>query len=872
MPFQGTHFFGATPFYNGIATQSLRFDDGGSAYLSRTFSSDVDNDKKMTISVWVKRGNISNATQVIVSNYTGVRFLGELSWRSDDKIVFRPGGLGDGSSNSYSVQTTAQFRDPHSWYHLVLAYDSTQSTDTDRVELYVNGTEQTLEPLSGSHTFPPINYAHEFSYNGANNAIGYYTNFDSNYLDGYISEFNFIDGLTLDQNSFGETKNGVWIAKKYTGSYGTNGYRLEFKNTSVGSGSSSTIGADTSGNDHHWTSTNVTASDCNMPDSPENNFATWSPLFTGGEQSANTTGVTLSEGNLQVSVPTNEFVGSTFRPTSGKWYVEIRVKTIGSTNGEIDWGWIQATTYSGTSGHSGQANKWGVYYHAYSTDHIRLYDETSQLGSNINLTISAGNILQLAWDIDNGKGWVGINNTYYAADNGTDGNPSAGTNQTFDFTADEAQNLQVYVANGTGTDVHTINFGQDSTFGGAVSAGGNADARGIGDFAYAVPTGFLACCSSNLSDTTIGPNSASQSDDFFNSVLWTGNASTRSITGVGFQPDLVWIKPRSDTDNHVLLDTPRGGTKYLMSNRNDGQISQDPGITSFDTDGFSIGNWTNVNQNTETYVAWSWIAGGAPSADNSAGAGNTPTANSVKIDGSNLGSALAGTIPATRLTANTTSGFSIVTYTGTGTQSDTVAHGLGKAPKWYMTKSLSEAQNWHVYHEEIDASAPENYILPLNAQNAKSSSSANFWNSTAPTTSVVSVGDDNSSNKSSTTYVMYCYAEIDGFSKFGKHEGNNSSSDGQFIFTGFRPAWLMVKNIDTAGEDWHIFDNKRAPSNVMKARLIANENTQENTNDNIIDFVSNGFKWRDNNAGYNSSATFIYFAFAETPFKYANAR
>ena len=203
--------------------------------------------------MWVKRANITTGeTQVIVANYNDVRFLGELAWDgSTDKLRFDPGGNGDGSSNSYRVDTTAVFRDVSSWYHIVLAYDTTQGTDTNRVKLYVNGTQQTLTAPSGQ-AFPPQNYLHLYSYQGAKNTIGEFgAGFDSGELDGYLSEFNFIDGLALAPTLFGETKNGVWIPVEYTGSYGGNGYRLQFDQVGVGTASSSTIGADTSGNTHH---------------------------------------------------------------------------------------------------------------------------------------------------------------------------------------------------------------------------------------------------------------------------------------------------------------------------------------------------------------------------------------------------------------------------------------------------------------------------------------------------------------------------------------------------------------------------------------------------------------------------------------------
>ena len=461
-----------------------------------------------------------------------------------------------------------------------------------------------------------------------------------------MAEFNFIDGTAIGStqvgsdyiiDEFGETKNGVWIPKAYSGSYGTNGFRFTFDSTHLNTsgsaitdpnGSSTDLPkqffSDASGSGNHFEkSTNLASTDI-VIDTPTNNFSTWNSLFRGGEKSSSIySSSTLSEGNLKVSVPTNSYMGNTFRPTSGKWYMEIRVTTVGSSNLEIDWGWIQATEYSGNTGHGAQANKWGVF--AYQT-HIRLYDETSQLGSNISVTVSAGDILQLAWDIDNNKGWVGINNTWYRT-NASDGNPSAGTNETFTFTDDEAQNLQCYIANGTSTDVHVANFGQDDTFAGAISSSGNTDSSGA-KFKYAPPTDFLALCSKNITDTTISPNQQSQATDFFDTQTWSGDAnSTRNITLYDFNPDWVWIKNRTGGNIHILEDTSRGVTSSIntalstSSSDKEGFGSSNTSstvygaVSDFIDNGFTLKHGSTdgryVNKTSNNYVGWSWKAGGS---------------------------------------------------------------------------------------------------------------------------------------------------------------------------------------------------------------------------------------------------------------------
>ena len=883
-PLQSTMFNGVTPFYNGVATQSLRRNDDDSAYLYRTPSS-ASNRKTFVFSCWYKRANLSGVNQPFF--YAG-------SSGSDFTLFYIDGGSNklsfydyDGSTD-YGYNLSIVLRDTSAWYHLVCAVDTTQGTDTNRVQIYVNGTLVSSD-VGTSYGHLPENY--DTRVNDAKpHWLGRY---NANYIDGYMAETNFVDGLSFfsdtsgtantsfNVNSFGETKNGVWIPIKYTGSYGTNGFRLQFDQTGVGTASTSTIGADTSGNTHHFTSSGIVASDCNMPDSPENNFATWSPLFTGGEQSANTTGVTLSEGNLQVSVPTNEFVGSTFRPTSGKWYAEIRVKTIGSANGEIDWGWIQATTYAGTTGHGAQANKWGGYYHAYSTDHIKVYDETSQLGSNINLTISAGDVLQLAWDIDNNKGWIGINDTYYAADNGTDGNPSAGTNQTFTFTDDEAQNLQVYIANGTGTDVHVVNFGQDSTFGGDETATTNADANGIGAFHHAPPTGFLACCSANLPEPTISPNADTQAVNYFGTLTYTGDGqSSQNIvsgaTGIGgeidFQPDWVWIKNRSSGYSHQLQDSNRGfvATKVLSTNQTAGEgVASATGdnyghMSGVEANGFTVTHTINSNNDggtirkgthflNDTYVAWNWKANGGTTVTNEAGS----------IDST--------------VQANTTAGFSIVTWSGNETNSATIGHGLSSAPKIILTKCRSHATSWIFGIGQITGTVSD--YLTLNNTNPKGNSSTFYQSYTSDSNTTFTVGvssaDEMNRNTGGTarTYVSYCFAEIEGYSKFGSFSGN-SNADGAFVYTGFRPARVMIKNTNatSSGATWFIYDNVRDLVNVMTNELGATANTVEGSIDGnaLMDFYSNGFKPRSNS--YTNQASQIYMAFAEAPFKYANAR
>ncbi|MDP6583444.1 MAG: hypothetical protein QF535_02225, partial [Anaerolineales bacterium] len=373
---------------------------------------------------------------------------------------------------------------------------------------------------------------------------------------------------------------------------------------------------------------------------------------------------------------------------------------------------------------------------------------------------------------------------------------------------------------GASGNIVVMNFGSDSSFAGEKTAQGNQDGNGIGDFYYEPPTDYLALCSENLPSPSIalpGEN--------FNTVLWTGDgASSRALTGVGFQPDLLWVKQRAQAISSQLYDAVRGtgSSKALSSdstNAEGGGNADEYGyLSSFDSDGFTGVDGTSspnyyFNESAKTFVAWNWKAGGTPTVDNSAGAGNTPTAGSVKIDGANLGSALAGSIAATRLSANTDAGFSIVSYTGTGSNA-TVGHGLSEAPTFIMIKCRSSVANWKGGTTLVSGKTfadGNGYYFELDDTKALTNpGSASQWGSTPanPTASVFSVGPSSiGQNADTETYVAYCFHSVEGYSKVGKYSGNGVV-DGSYIYTGFQPAYLLIKRIDTTGR-WSIWDNKR---------------------------------------------------------------
>jgi len=331
---------------------------------------------------------------------------------------------------------------------------------------------------------------------------------------------------------------------------------------------------------------------------------------------------------------------------------------------------------------------------------------------------------------------------------------------------------------------------------------------------------------------------------FFNTVLYTGNGSTQSITGAGFKPDWVWIKDRTNANSHRLNDIVRGATKYLISSATSAEATESAGLTSFDSDGFSLGSNSDFNGNSANLASWNWLAGGGQGSSNTDGSINT-----------------------TYTSANTTSGFSIVKYTGTGSNA-TVGHGLGAAPSMIIIKNLGASQGWCIFHESIGATK----FLSLNSTDASVTASDRF-NDTSPTSSVFSVGTHADTNGSSATYIAYCFAEKQGYSKIGSYTGNGSSA-GPVIYTGFKPAWIIIKRFDTTN-DWIMHDNKRSPRNNVHAQLYADLSNAEGSagSSKGFDFLSNGLKAVGDGNSYNASnGTYIYMAFAENPFVTAGTK
>jgi hypothetical protein len=787
-------------------TNSLRFRGSASAYLNRTFGTPTNN-KIFTWSAWIKLGTIPSSREGFLVGSSGAGSYFALEFNASAGLSL----WDSNTSTSVAILVTTQvFRDPSAWYHIVLAVDTTQATAANRIKLYVNGSQVTA--LSTA-TYPAQN---SNPYMNSSSSIHNICNWTgtSLYLDGYLAEINFIDGQALTPSSFGETSTttGSWIPKAYSGTYGTNGFYLKFSDIATTSGSNAGLGKDFSGNTNYWTTNNIsvtagTTYDA-MLDVPTNtsatvaNYCVLSPLSGG---------LTPSQGNLAIvqgSAAWNT-TGSTILPTTGKWYFEGFMGTIGGANyigiGLRIAGQIAAAEYAGSI-----ANSWGFIANSanYNT-------YTGGAATNAgSFTATTATAFQVAVDFDAGKMWFGFNNTWVAS-----GNPSTGANATYTFTANTS--LQPILSAYSNTNY--INFGQRA-------------------FSYTPPTGFVALNTYNLPDSTI-----KKGNTVMDATLYTGTAATQSITNTAsFKPDLVWLKIRSGSGQHVLTDSVRGVSKQLFSSLTNAETTEaGKGVTSFNSNGFTLGDELIItgssNANGATYVGWQWQAGQGSSTSNT-----------------------SGSITST-VSVNATAGFSVVTYTGTGANA-TVGHGLGVAPSWVIVKRRDTTGNWQVRHTSITAANS----IQLNLTNA-SASATTVWNSTAPTSTVFSIGTSTDVNASTGTYLAYCWAEIAGFSKFGSYTGNGSA-DGPFVYLGFRPKFVLMKRTDTGTESWFIFDSSRKIFNPEDNWLAPNLSSAETTN-TFADFLSNGFKVRVTTAGFNGSGgTFIYAAFAENPFKNALAR
>ena len=859
---------GTIPFYNEAISQSCRF--GANNVL--TNEQDAPSDRKnFTLSMWFKRCRTGTEEGLAAGttdngNYVRLEASGAIRVRQYNTTV--------------QLITNAVFRDTSAWYHLVVAWDLDNGTQADRVIIYVNGTRQTL----ATNTLPAnTSTDSNFNQDGQTLHIGSsYSGGATAFFDGYIADVNFVDGTALAPTSFGETKNGVWIPITPTGlTYGNNGFRLQFAQVGVGTASTSTIGADTSGEDRHFTSAGILASDCAIPDSPENNFCIMgssnmrryghsnvATMAEGGLLATSTGNATHAFGTMSIKQILANGLGV---------YFEMRCVTDGTPR-------CYFGIVAGQENNAATAADTALYqYPLKFVIDVRGYilggtQTNGTAETNIGagalagdyrsiFTVAAGDVMGIAIKSD-GKVFISKNGTFVNSLAGTS-NPATGANpiHVIDTT------LDWFPINGYSASAWHSNFGQDGSFSGTETSGGETDSNGIGDFFGAVPSGFVCLSTLNMAEPTIGPNSTSQATDYFNTLIYTGNGTDdRAITGLGFKPDWCWFKKRSGNMSHYLVDSARGtsndnGTGTvggLNSNATETEVrTSDGGFASFDDDGFTLGQappqggypqagYERNNADGSTYVVWNWKANGG-----------TATAT-ISESGDN---------PAAVVQANPTAGFSLITYTGTG-DAGTIAHGLGAVPTMMIIKNRDVADAWAVYHG-ANTAAPATDYLVLNTT-AATADAATYWADTAPTSSVFTVHDAHTVNADGEKYIAYVFADVEGFSKMGAYiaisgSGSTPNHDGVFIYTGFRPAWIMIKY--TGSGAWNIHDNTRSLINPMQNFLMPASSEAEATSE-ALEFLSNGVKMRSASGFFDHPAggDFIYMAFAEQPFKYANAR
>ena len=553
------------------------------------------------------------------------------------------------------------------------------------------------------------------------------------------------------------------------------------------------------------------------------NFSTMNPLNrTSGS-------VVYTNGNLSFS-PGSSWSSTTFTrnnmyiPKDKKIYFELYHKTQSGYYAGYGFGAENAPVTSSEFGATGCITTY------YGDTRVNGTRTQSQFTSP-----SQGDIVQFAIDGSNNKVWFGINNTWVLS-----GDPANGSNEIGTITTNSTVGFDIsFIAQQNSASTLTMNFGQDSSFAGDVTAGGNADGNGFGDFKYTPPTGFLALCSANLSvssDIDPAQTSTDYSGTQFNVVTYTGNGSDgHGITGVDFQPDFVWLKKRSASASHQLYDSSRGTGKLLSSDGTSAEATYSTVLQSFDSDGFTLGTSAAINGSSATMVGWCWRANGGTTASNTDGASTTT------------------------VQANTKAGFSIIEFPNYSSNS-TFGHGLSSAPE-FITARLTGGSRWATYHTGLTSAG--NYVS-LNTDSAQASGS--FFNSTAPTSSVFSLG---ASFGGSGAGICYAWHSVEGYSKFGTYEGN-ADNDGTFVYTGFRPRLLFIKNSD-GQSPWVIYDGARDGYNLSTSpkQLFWNGTEADHTS-YPADILSNGFKLRTSNATVNASGTWIYGAWGDVPFKYNN--
>ena len=846
---------------NGTIANSVIFNDGDSAYMSRTAGSSPTSTRQFTISLWVKLGVLGTTRTLLgLAEVSGSTQRPVLNMNSSNQLQFVTSG---GSAvNKVSNRT---FEDTSKFYHILISVDTTQSTADNRNRIYVDGDEITS---FATNTNPSQNSDYQLASQTQN--IGRLSS-SGQYFDGYLAEVNYVDGQALLPASFGvtDTSTGRWIPKTVS-PYPTT--TTTFTVTVSNPGSGNVYYIDSS---QQATVTLIEGATYRFDQSDSSNsghplrFSTTSDgthgggtEFTSGVTTAGTPGSSGAYTEITVPVGTatlyyycsshsgmggtantqDQYGTNGFRlkfqdssalgdDTSGNTN-DFTATNLASTDQTTDSPTQNFATLQGTGGTLSEGNlklatgtsdyshhnatlkpKSGKYYAEFTCDSMG----RSEVGvvSTLNVPYSSnstrlpatsdGSVAGYMYYGFNGQVYYNSSNSYdvtYATYTSTDiiGIALDLDNHTVQFFKNNSSQGTISLPNGN----YTFAMGDGATG----HSGGWTANFGQKSFTYTPPTGFSALQQDNLPETAKG------------------------ISG------LVWIKDRDAVRNHNLFDSSRGKHKELRSNSTDQEFTNADTLQKFLKGGCSVEDGTSVNNSGNSYVSWNWVANGGTTATNDDGSQTSTTQ------------------------ANTLAGFSIVTYAGTSSGTATIGHGLSSTPQWIMIKNLTDSRSWFVYHKDLSGA---NYYVSLNSNSAQSTS--DVFNNTAPTSSVFSIQDAGSlnTNGSGKNYVAYCWHEVDGFSKFGSYTGNGSS-DGTFVATNFSPSFVMIKRTDSSG-NWVILDNKRNTFNPVDLQLVANSTGADATGVDYLDFLANGFKQRSTNTSFNASGgTYIYMAFAEHPF------
>ena len=817
---------------------SLKF-NGVNQHLTKTFSSSG-NRRTFTVSYWIKESGKGSSP----TNNPHI-FAATPSENTRGGIVHR--GTGSDANEIYlynqksnttgcQVWTNSLHRDFSGWKHIVWVVDTTQATGTNRVKFYINGVQETLNFA----TTPAQYYEIEINDNNEHRIGRGYPDDYGNY---YLSQLYSVPGQTLGPENFGFTdpQTNTWRPKKYTGTFGTNGFYLPLDNQDD-------FEVDKSGNGNDFSKSNFsgTFNDPNvLKDSPSGavfggrgqtgitttssapaNYATYNALDNHGN--------TLSNANLTASNAAGSWYASfgSIPSSDGRHYFEVTPTTLTTTcaigvyvgNGRTDFNGnypYDANTY--------MIHQNGYIYHAAST-------------ATYQTTYSANDTVGVAVDSKNRKVWISVNGSFVSGEN-----PTTGIGGLQDVTGVGAMpDGEIYPVVSNRSATADINFGQKP-------------------FKYAPPQGFLPLNSASARPNKVVP----RPDQYVGVTTYSGDNSEYRLLSLNHQPDFTWFKERGNTRSHILSDTVTGITKHLSTDDNGVQTSPSyPYVSSVDERGIVLRGGTSSGGNVSGryYVAWTWKAGGNK---------NTFNVDDVGYATFAASGTTAGDITPTATSIGTKQGFSIIKYTGSGTSGDTLPHGLSQTPDLIITKCLDASSiDWIV--KPVGLLSSESHMLILNGTNASFQGTGGHISAQTSTTVTLTEGsNDGNYNNTGDNYVMYAWHNVPGLQKFGSYIGGGSTYP--FVELGFRPALIWIKDTSTSGNhyDWQIFDSTRDPINLgndnadSKNVLFANLNSQENKGSNPwaqCDFLSNGFRMNDASVTLNNSgSTYIYCAWAEAP-------